>query len=58
MRARRNLSQDGTGWTAWIAIAVAGLLLASAIGLGVYGGRVQPQMRHYEQVVPDDRLAH
>ncbi len=46
------------GWAAWLAILAAAALLASAIGLSIYGGRVQPPLKHYEQVVPDDRLAH
>lgn len=58
MRTRRNLGQDGMGWAAWLVIALAGLIVVSAVGLSIYGGRVQPQSRHYEQVVPDARLAH
>jgi hypothetical protein len=46
------------GWAAWLVIVVAGLLVASAVGLGIYGSRVEPPSRHYEQVVPDERLPH
>jgi hypothetical protein len=58
MRARRNLGQEGMGWGAWLGIIVVGLIVMSAVGLEIYGGRVQPPQRHYEQVVPDDRLPH
>ncbi len=56
MRARRSLGQEGMGWAGWLAAAVAGLLIAGAVGLSIYGGRVQPASRHYEQIVPDDRF--
>ena len=56
MRSRRTMGQEGMGWAAWLGIVAAGLLVAGAVGLGIYGGRVQPQNRHYEQVVPNDRF--
>ncbi|HEX4293927.1 MAG TPA: hypothetical protein VHZ29_07320 [Rhizomicrobium sp.] len=56
MRTRRNMGQDGMGWAAWLGIVVAGLVVVSAVGLSIYGGRVQPPSRHYEQVVPNDRF--
>ena len=58
MRGRRNLGQEGMGWAAWLVIVVAGLVVVGAVGLSIYGGRVQPTTRHYEQVVPDERLSH
>jgi hypothetical protein len=50
------MGQDGMGWAAWLGIVVAGLVVVSAVGLSIYGGRVQPPSRHYEQVVPNDRF--
>lgn len=58
MRTRRNLGQEGTGWAAWLAIAAAGLLVVGAVGLSIYGGKIRPVSRHYEQVVPDERISH
>jgi len=58
MRTRRTMGQEGMGWGAWLAIVVAGVLVIGAVGLGIYGGRVQPTLHHYEQPVPDDRFPH
>jgi len=58
MRGRQKMGQDSLGWGAWLAIVVAGIVVVAAAGLGIYGGRVQPPSRHYEQVVPNDRFAH
>lgn len=58
MRSRRAMGNEGVGWAAWLAIALAGVVLVAAVGLTIYGGRVEPVSRHYEQVVPDDRLPH
>lgn len=49
---------DGMGLMSMIGIAAAVLVVAGAVGFTVYGGSVQPTTRHYEQVVPDDRLPH
>jgi Sec-independent protein translocase protein TatA len=46
------------GWAAWLTIVVALVVVFGTAGLGIYGGRVHPAARHYEQVVPDDRLPH
>jgi hypothetical protein len=46
------------GLAPMIGVAVVVLLIVSAIGFTIYGGSVQPVSRHYEQVVPDDRLPH
>jgi hypothetical protein len=35
-----------------------GLVVVAAIGLTFYGSRVDPVPRHFEQVVPDERLPH
>jgi hypothetical protein len=56
--SRRTMSNEGLGRAPMIGIAVAVLIVAGAIGLTIYGGSVQPASRHYEQVVPDDRLPH
>ncbi|HWA02000.1 MAG TPA: hypothetical protein VG819_00615 [Rhizomicrobium sp.] len=58
MRSKRTLSGEGSGWAAWFVAAIAGLIVAAAVGLAIYGGRVSPVTRHYEQAVPDDRLPH
>jgi hypothetical protein len=55
---RRSMGGEGMGLAPMIGIAVAVLLVAGAIGFTIYGGSVQPTTRHYEQVVPDDRLPH
>ncbi len=52
---RRNYAEP-SGWGLWIAIAVAGLIIAAAVALAVYGGRVVPQQRPIEQIVPNDQL--
>ncbi|HVU20375.1 MAG TPA: hypothetical protein VHE09_06550 [Rhizomicrobium sp.] len=51
-------SSDGMGLMPILGIAVAVLVVAGAIGFTIYGSSVQPPTRHYEQVVPDDRLPH
>ena len=59
MRSRRTMSSgDGMGLMPMIGIALVVLIVASAIGFTIYGGSVEPTTRHYEQVVPDDRLPH
>lgn len=58
MRSRRTMGNDGMGLTPLIGIAVAVLIVAGAVGLTIYGGSAQPITRHFEQVVPDDRLPH
>jgi hypothetical protein len=52
------MSNEGMGLAPVIGIVVAVLAVMGAIGLTIYGGSVQPASRHYEQVVPDDRLPH
>jgi len=54
MRNRNNM--DSMGWGLRIAIGVGVVVLVSAIGLGIYGGRVQPRTHPVEQIVPNDRL--
>lgn len=54
----RNRNTESMGWGLRIGIGVAVLVLLAAIGLAVYGGRVQPHTHPVEQIVPNDRLAH
>ncbi len=44
--------------TLWAGIVVLALVILVAAGLAIYGGTVDPPTRHYEQVVPNDSLAH
>ena len=44
------------GWGSRIGIGVVVLLLLSAIGLVIYGGRVQPHTHAIDQVISNDRL--
>ena len=52
----RKTYSEPSGWGLWIAIAVAGLIVAAAIGLTVYGARVAPAQHPIEQTIPNDRL--
>jgi hypothetical protein len=58
MRPRRTMGGEGLGWASWLGISGAVVLVVAVIGLTIYGGRVEPDTQHYEQVVPDDRLPH
>jgi CHASE1-domain containing sensor protein len=51
---RRNT--EVMGWGSWVAIVVAVVVLLSAIGLTVYGGRVTPVQHPVELIIPNDRL--
>ena len=53
MRSRNN---ESTSWTLRIGIAAGLAVVVAAIGLAVYGGRVQPHTHPVEQIVPNDRL--
>ena len=44
------------GWASWLGIVFVGVIVVGGIGLAIYGGTVQPPVRHYEQVVPNDRF--
>jgi hypothetical protein len=44
------------GWGLRIGIGVAVLVLLGAIGLVIYGGRVQPQTHAIDQVIANDHL--
>jgi hypothetical protein len=48
---------DGMGWGMWLGIVVAVLVVASMIGLTIYGGTVRPVQHQVEQVLPNDRFA-
>lgn len=52
----RNRNMESTGWGLRIGIGVAALVLVSAIGLSIYGGRVKPVQHPVEQTISDDRL--
>ena len=54
----RTMGGEGMGWASWLGISAAMALIVAALGLTIYGGRVEPGTLHVEQVVPDDRLPH
>ena len=58
MRMRRTMGGEGMGWASWLGISAAVALIVAALGLTIYGGRVEPETKNDEQVVPDDRLPH
>jgi|GEM_PF-2421812 len=58
MRSGHTLGREGMGLASWFAIILAVLVILSAVGLAIYGGRAEPPVRHIEQVVPDDNLPH
>jgi hypothetical protein len=47
---------ESMGWGSRIGIGVVVAVLLGAIGLAVYGGRVQPHTHAIDQVIPNDRL--
>ena len=47
---------ESMGWGSRIAIAVGVLVVVAAIGLAVYGGRVEPVQHPVEQTIPNDHL--
>jgi hypothetical protein len=51
-----HANEESMGWGSRIGIGVAVLVLVSAIGLVIYGGRVQPHTHTIDQVIPNDRL--
>jgi len=55
MRGSMARSQ-AMGWGAWLAAAVAVLVIGSGIALAVYGAGVRPQQHEVEQVLPNDRF--
>ena len=58
MRSRRTMGNEGLGWASWLGISAVAALVVAAVGLTIYGGRIEPDSHHFEQVVPDDRLPH
>jgi len=44
------------GWGPRIALGLGILVIAAAVGLAVYGGRVVPVRHPVEQVISNDRL--
>ena len=54
----RSSYKEPSGWGLRIAIGLGVLVLLAAVGLAVYGGRVQPVQHPVEQIVPNDQLPH
>jgi hypothetical protein len=54
----RNSYSESGGWGLRIAIGAVVLVVLGAVGLAIYGGRVQPDTHKVEQIVPDDRFPH
>jgi len=54
----RSTYSESTGWGLRITIGIVVLVVVGAVGLAVYGSRVQPSTHAVEQIVPDDRLPH
>lgn len=52
----RTRNTDSMSWGVRIGIGVAVLVLLGAVGLSIYGGRVQPVQHQVEQTISDDRL--
>jgi hypothetical protein len=52
----RSSFKEPSGWGLRIVIGLAVLVLLGAIGLAVYGGRVQPAQHPVELTVPNDQL--
>lgn len=52
------MGNEGLGWASWLGISAVAALVVAAVGLTIYGGRIEPDSHHFEQVVPDDRLPH
>lgn len=48
---------DGPGAGVWLLVILGALVVVGALGLGIYGGMVQPQTHQIEQVLPNDRFA-
>jgi len=44
------------GWGSGIALSLGILVIAAAVVLAVYGGRVVPVQHPVEQVIPNDHL--
>ena len=49
---------DGLGAGTWMAILAGILILAGAVTLAVYGGKVHPAQHEVEQVLSNDRFPH
>ena len=58
MRTKRTMGGEGSRWGVWLALAILVVVVLGGVALSIYGGRLEPVSRHYEQVVPDDRLPH
>jgi hypothetical protein len=52
----RSSYNESSGWGLRIAIAIGVLVVLGAVGLAVYGSRVQPVSHPVEQTVPNDQL--
>jgi hypothetical protein len=52
----RSRNTESMGWGLRIGIGAGVLVLIGIVGLGVYGGRVQPVTHVVDQIIPNDRL--
>ncbi|HVZ92546.1 MAG TPA: hypothetical protein VG843_12920 [Rhizomicrobium sp.] len=52
------MGAENAKWGLWLALAILAAIILGGVGLSIYGGRLEPVSRHYEQAVPDDRLPH
>ena len=52
----RTRNAETMGWGVKIGIGLAIFVLAGAIGLSIYGGRVRPAQHPVAQTISDDRL--
>ncbi|HVV64169.1 MAG TPA: hypothetical protein VHC42_01775 [Rhizomicrobium sp.] len=58
MRTKRTMGAESANWGLWLVLAILAAIVLGGVGLSIYGGRLEPASRHYEQAVPDDRLPH
>ena len=54
--AMRTRNTETMGWGVKVGIGLGIFILASAIGLSIYGGRIHPTQHPVAQTISDDRL--